>query len=82
MAIKEIMQHPQDYEFQIENEHLYEPFLPCSEVSVSEPVANWADFAAQYGLNYRTFKIYNPWLISPSLTNKLKKTYTVKIPKK
>ncbi len=81
MAIKEIMQHPNDYEFFVEDKDLYEPFAECTEVTVSEPVANWADWAAKYGLNYRTFKLYNPWLMSPTLTNKLKKTYTVKIPK-
>lgn len=80
MAIKEIMQNPKEYEFFIEDKHLYERFLPCSEVNVNEPVTNWADFAAKFGLNYRTFKVYNPWLISPAFTNKSKKIYTVKIP--
>jgi membrane-bound lytic murein transglycosylase D len=80
MAIKEIMQHPKEYEFHIEDQYLYERFLPCSEIVVSDAVPNWADFAAKFGLNYRTFKIYNPWLISPTFTNKAKKTYTVKIP--
>lgn len=80
MAIKEIMQHPTDYDFYIDDEHLYNEFSKCSEVTVDAPVANWGDFAAQYGLNYRTFKIYNPWIMSPVFTNKAKKTYTIKIP--
>jgi membrane-bound lytic murein transglycosylase D len=81
MAIKEIMQNPQTYGFYIEDEYLYERFKEYDEVTINEAVPNWGDFAARYNLNYRNFKIYNPWIISPAFSNKLKRTYKVKIPK-
>ena len=81
MAIKEIMKNPNEYEFFLEDKHLYEGFGEYSEVSVTEPIVNWADWAAHYNLNYRTLKVYNPWIMSAGFSNKLKKNYTIKIPK-
>lgn len=81
VAIKEVMQHPADYEYVIENEHLYPPVENFTTIEVSEPVANWGDFAQKYGTNYRQFKILNPWLISSTLPNKERKTYKVRVPK-
>mgnify|MGYP000997374890 CR=1 FL=1 len=81
VAIKEVMQHPAEYEYVIENQHLYPPVVNYSTVEVSEPVANWGDFAQKYGTNYRQFKILNPWLISSTLPNKERKTYQVRLPK-
>ncbi|MFZ4542831.1 MAG: lytic transglycosylase domain-containing protein [Saprospiraceae bacterium] len=81
MAIKEIMQHPEEYDFFVENEHLYEKLKECNEIVVEDTVENWADFAQSYNLNYRIFKVYNPWLIGQGLSNKTKKRYLIKIPK-
>jgi membrane-bound lytic murein transglycosylase D len=81
MAIKEIMQNPEDYDFYVENDHLYEKFRDCDEIAVEDAVSNWADFAQNHNLSYRIFKVYNPWLIGSGLTNKTKKKYLVKIPK-
>jgi membrane-bound lytic murein transglycosylase D len=80
IAIKEIMQHPEEYDFNIPSSQLYEPFPETYEVAIDGP-ANWADVADKYGLSFRMLKVYNPWLISPLFTNKLKKTYYIKIPK-
>lgn len=80
MAIKEIMKNPTEYDFFIEDNQLYQRFAPCQEVIITDAVPNWGDFAARYNINYRTLKVYNPWIMSAGLTNKLKKTYVVKIP--
>ncbi len=80
IAIKEIMQHPEEYDFNIPSSQLYEPFPETYEVAINGPV-NWAEVADKYGLSFRMLKVYNPWLISPLFTNKLKKTYYIKIPK-
>ena len=80
VAIKEIMMHPEEYDFVIPESHKYEPFPETIDVTISEPT-NWADFAQKYGISFRTLKVYNPWLLTAVFTNKNKKTYTVKIPK-
>jgi membrane-bound lytic murein transglycosylase D len=79
-AIKEIMLHPEEYDFVIPSNHMYQPFPETYDVQVSD-ATNWADFARKYNLSFRMLKVYNPWIITPNFTNKLKKTYSVKIPK-
>ncbi len=80
MALKEIMQHPERYGFNLTEKDLYAPFPPHKIVTVKSSVASWADFAKENNTSYRMLKVYNPWLRSGSLTNKYKKTYKVKIP--
>lgn len=81
VAIKEVMQNPEQYEYSVEPSHLYKPLNNYTTVDVSGPVANWGDWAIQHGTNYRMLKIYNPWLIGSKLTNKAGKTYQIKVPK-
>lgn len=81
LAIKEILSNPDKYGFIIENDDLYEP-IPTFNVEVDEPVANFADFAAQYGINYKILKRHNPWLREPHLNNNSRKKYTIAIPVK
>lgn len=81
VALKEVMQNPEYYEYRIERDHLYDPLPPSKVVKVDGPVESWADFAAEHGVSYRMFKLYNPWLISNKLTNKARKTYEVLVPR-
>lgn len=81
VALKEVMQNPEYYEYRIERDHLYDPLPPSKVVKVDGPVESWADFAAEHGVSYRMFKLYNPWLISNKLTNKARKTYEVRVPR-
>ncbi|MEM9918024.1 MAG: transglycosylase SLT domain-containing protein [Bacteroidota bacterium] len=81
VAIKEIMKRPKDFGFDLESTDLYQPLDSYYSVEVEGAVPRWADFAAKYGISYRMLKIYNPWLISSSLTNKQKKKYVIRIPK-
>jgi len=81
VALKEVMQNPEHYEYYIDKEHLYTPLPPHKVVTVDGPVASWADFAAEHGVSYRMFKLYNPWLIDNKLTNKARKTYEVRVPR-
>ncbi len=81
VALKEVMQNPEHYEYRIERDHLYDPLPPSKVVKVDGPVESWADFAAEHGVSYRMFKLYNPWLISNKLTNKARKTYEVRVPR-
>ena len=81
LAIKEILSNPDKYGFIVENDDLYDP-IPTFNVEVDEPVANFADFAAQYGINYKILKRHNPWLREPHLNNNSRKKYTIAIPVK
>ncbi|MBP7184598.1 MAG: lytic transglycosylase domain-containing protein [Saprospiraceae bacterium] len=82
VAIKEIMEKPQDYGFFLENADLYDPIGAMKEIVVDYPVPNWGDFAIANGSNYRELKIYNPWLLESFLTNKDRKQYIIKLPVK
>jgi hypothetical protein len=81
VAIKEVMENPEAYEYVVEKEHLYAPLTEYKTVEVKGPVPSWGDFAIQNGTNYRMLKLYNPWLIDGKLTNKEGKTYQIRLPK-
>ena len=77
--LKEIMNKPEKYGFNIKRNELYNP-LPYKLVQVNGPVDDLADFAIGYGINYRILKLYNPWLRDNVLKNKDRKVYSIKIP--
>ncbi|TNE54396.1 MAG: lytic transglycosylase domain-containing protein [Bacteroidetes bacterium] len=81
VAIKEVMANPEVYEYQIAEDHLYDPVNTYRTVQVSGSVENWGDFAKEHGTTYRMLKVYNPWLVSSKLTNKAGKTYEIHLPK-
>jgi len=81
LAIKEILSNPDNFGFLVENDDLYEP-IPTFNVEVDEPIGNFADFASQYGINYKILKKHNPWLREPHLNNTSRKKYTIAIPVK
>ena len=81
LAIKEILSNPDIYGFEIADEDLYEA-IPTFSVEVNKPVANFADFASDYGINYKILKRHNPWLREPHLNNKSGKKYFIAIPNK
>ena len=81
LAIKEILSNPDIYGFEIADEDLYEA-IPTFSVEVNKPVANFADFASEYGINYKILKRHNPWLREPHLNNKSGKNYFIAIPNK
>ena len=82
LALKEIMENPEDYGFYIEkNERLYQPLQDCILLNVDKSIPNLGAFAKEHGTTYRMLKIYNPWLISSKLTVPTGKVYKIKIPK-
>ena len=80
-AIKDVMEHLEEYDYAIEKEHLYPTVKNHKAVEIKGAVANWGDFARENGTNYRMLKLYNPWLIDSKLTNKAGKTYLIQLPK-
>ncbi|HUR31496.1 MAG TPA: lytic transglycosylase domain-containing protein [Saprospiraceae bacterium] len=79
MAIKEIMQHPEQYGFNIPEDQLYEPH-DYKTLSISQPIPSLGEFAQQQGTTFRLLKVFNPWLLSNSLKNPNRKTYEIRIP--
>lgn len=80
IAFKLIFENPKSYGFDIHPDDLY-PHIETDTVMVDSTVNSWADFAINQGINYKTLKIFNPWLRKPYLTNKYKKSYIIEIPK-
>lgn len=81
LAAKEILTNPQKYGFYLRDKDLWNS-IETEEVTINTGVKNFAQFAKDHGINYKILKQFNPWLRQSYLTNKSKKTYALKIPKK
>jgi len=81
VAIKEIMSHPEQFGFYVNNEDKYTPF-DFVTTTVTKTIPNLGDFAIQNGTTYRMIKLLNPWLLGSSLPNSSGRTYQVKIPRR
>ncbi|NQU51062.1 MAG: lytic transglycosylase domain-containing protein [Bacteroidetes bacterium] len=79
VAIKLIMENPEQYNFVISDEEKYSP-IKTKEVEITGKVESFADFALKHGTNYKLLKYFNPWLRDNYLNNSTGKKYKVKIP--
>jgi len=79
IGVKLIMEKPDGYGYDLKQEDLYKP-LKYKEVELSTSVIDFADYAATLGINYKTLKLFNPWLRDTFLKNKSGKTYKIKMP--
>ena len=80
LAIKEIIKNPRNYYFDIQAEHLYEPY-DLTLVEVTETVPSLVDFSKDLGINYKILKLHNPWLRQDKLTVRSGKVYSIAIPR-
>ncbi|MCW3804046.1 lytic transglycosylase domain-containing protein [Plebeiibacterium marinum] len=80
LAIKEILSHPVEYGFHVDDNDKY-PTIATQTIQIDSTLANIANFAANYGISYKEFKDLNPWLRENNLTNRYKKTYQIALPK-
>ena len=80
VALKEILSNPDKYGFNFNKSHLYKE-VPTYKVKVDTAVTDFAQFAKQFGINYKILKLHNPWLREPFLNNKSRKLYEIEIPK-
>ena len=80
LAIKEIIENPENYYFDIEAEHLYEPY-EIQFVEVRESVPDLVDFSKKLGINYKILKLHNPWLRQDKLTVRPGKVYNIAMPR-
>ncbi|MBP7273819.1 MAG: lytic transglycosylase domain-containing protein [Saprospiraceae bacterium] len=81
VAAKEIMEHPETYGYYVAPQHKYSPLDNFVITTVDTTIPNLGDFAVANGTNYRMLKVFNPWLMSNSLTVRNGKIYQIKIPK-
>lgn len=81
LAVKEIITHPQRFGFFVEKAQKYPP-ITYRTVAVDTPITNIARFSKHMGVNYKTMKIYNPWLLQNHLNNKSRKLYQIALPAK
>lgn len=79
LAVKLIMQHPQDYGFYVRKCDLYPP-IPFTEAELKGQNVDLYDYARQHGTTYKMLRELNPWLNNDKIANKQGKTYTVKLP--
>jgi membrane-bound lytic murein transglycosylase D len=81
LAIKLILENPEEYGFHVREKDLYHP-IPTYEVTVDTSITNFGKFAEKFEINYKILKYFNPWLRDTFLLNKNNKVYTIKIPEK
>jgi hypothetical protein len=81
LALKEIISNPKKYGFIFEKEDLY-TLKKTTTVKVDTAISNLTLFAKKYGMNYKEFKIHNPWLRAHKLNNRSRKLYEIKVPLK
>ena len=79
-AIKLILNNPNSYGFFVKDSEYYKDD-GFEVMNVDYPIKNLSEFANKNGINYKTLKIFNPWLIQNHLNNRSKKKYKIKIPK-
>lgn len=79
LALKEIMNNPAKYGFDLPATQLYYP-IQTKKIQIDTTITNLAQFAKSQGINYKILKIHNPWLRDKKLENKSKKIYTLEIP--
>ena len=80
LAIKTIIENPTQYGFYLREADLYPP-IPVKEIKVTKTIPDLYDFASKHNINYRTLKMFNPWLRTDKLPDKSGRTYFIKIPK-
>lgn len=78
MALKQIMENPHLYNFHVGIKY---PVEETTQVKVSKPIKDLADFAHEHGITYKTLKRFNPWLRQTSLKVGKNETYYIAIPK-
>ena len=79
LALKQILQFPKDYGFNLRKKDLYAP-LPFKTIEVDSTINDLSVFSASNGINYKLLKYFNPWLRTDKLTVSEGKKFMIKIP--
>jgi len=81
VAFKLIFENPEAYGFSLSEKDLYHE-IPAYTIKVDSSVADFADFANEFGTNYKILKNLNPWLRDNKLNNPSRKSYEIILPEK
>lgn len=79
LAIKEIIENPSKYSFNIDEQHLYNA-EDVRYVEVTATINDLVQWSRDNGINYKLLKRHNPWLQKDKLTVKRGKVYQIAIP--
>jgi membrane-bound lytic murein transglycosylase D len=79
LAMKEIINSPSKYGFYIGEGDLYAP-TTTSKIKVDSNITDLAEFALSQKINYKTLKLFNPWLLQGELINSKSKVYDITLP--
>lgn len=79
VALKMILENPEQYGFFLESSSLYPP-LNFKLVEIRDNVDSWTDYAREHNISYKLLKYFNPWLRSNKLRVKRGQIYTIKMP--
>ncbi len=79
IALKTLLEDPNNYGFYIRNQDLYKPFK-LKKITVDTTINDIPAFAKSFNLNYKEFKIYNPWIRQAYLANNSRRSYTIQVP--
>lgn len=77
LAVKAILEAPENYGFHISPDQLYYP-AKVKMVEVDKTIPDLVEFAHDHNITYKTLKRHNPWLRDKKLTVR-RKTYQIKI---
>lgn len=79
LAVKQILNNPEQYGFNIRKKDLYQP-LKYKTLTIDSSVSSFPQFAADNNISYKILKYFNPWLREAYLKNAGGHTYEIKIP--
>ena len=80
LALKVIVQNPQDFNFHLQPSDLYSPY-EYREIPISISIPSWIDWSLQNSSNYKELKWMNPWIRNTSLSNSEQDTFYIKLPR-
>lgn len=80
LAIKEIMENPSKYGFNLSNESLYQPYQ-TKTVEVDSAITDLAAWSIEMNSNYKVVKKLNPWILGNSLPSYAGSKFKILLPK-
>ncbi|MDX5422812.1 MAG: lytic transglycosylase domain-containing protein [Hymenobacteraceae bacterium] len=80
LALKEVLGNPEKYGFELPEERGYEP-LPSRALKITSTVSDLPAFALEQGTNYKTLRLYNPWIKSYRLSVPQGREFVLELPK-
>jgi len=79
LALKHLLGNAAQFGYIVPPADSYQP-VPTRSVTLTESVANLAQYAIDQGTSYKMLKVLNPWLRDRRLTIKPGKSYVIQLP--